>query len=331
MKAIVTAKFASSPAMAIAERSKPIPRTGHSLIRMRAATINQLSNTLRRGELGSLDAPMVLGNEGSGVIEQSARFAAGTRVAIYGGNRLGITEDGLYQQWVSVDDTRIVPLPDALSFEQGAALSVNYLTAYLAATRTVRTKPGQRALVSGATGSVGHALVQVLNALDAKPIAVVSSTAKGDQSLRAGAYASVDLSTQDLDREVSRLTDGNGADLAFDPAGGTRTSALMRNLRAGGELVSIGFTGGKLAEIDLVDVVVGEKAIRGYSLHSESDENITQALQEVLGLAAKGVLKPLIDSSFPMEAFEEAYERLASRDAMGSIVIQLQGAGRHER
>ncbi|POD70919.1 quinone oxidoreductase [Pseudomonas syringae group genomosp. 3] len=323
MKAIVTTKFGQSPQMAVTSRQHPQLKEGHSLIRMQAATINQLSNSLRKGTIGAASPPLVLGNEGSGVVEQSDRFPAGTRVVIYGGGTLGITEDGLYQQWAVVDDSRIFELPTALTFEEAAALPVNYLTAYLAATRTAMVKDGQYALVSGAAGSVGHALVQVLNALGARPIALVSTTRKATHALKAGAYASIDLSTQELHDEVARLTDGKGAELAFDPVGGDVTGEMMRSLATGGLLISIGFTGGQRAEINLVDVLVNEKGMRGYTVHAESAHAVRSALQTILEMAAAEKLKPVIDSSYPMESFEEAYTRLTSREAIGSIVVQL--------
>jgi NADPH:quinone reductase len=125
---------------------------------MHSATISQLSNTIRRGELGAAKAPLVLGNEGSGVVEESGRFKPGTRVAIYGASELGITQDGLFQQWVLVEDKRILELPDILNWDEGAALTVNYLTAYQALTRIVKLQKDQKILISGATSWSGMRL-----------------------------------------------------------------------------------------------------------------------------------------------------------------------------
>jgi NADPH:quinone reductase len=83
-----------------------------------------LSICYRYPELGAAKAPLVLGNEGSGVVEESARFEPGTRVAIYGAGELGITEDGLFQQWVLVENKRLLELPDILNWDEGAALTV---------------------------------------------------------------------------------------------------------------------------------------------------------------------------------------------------------------
>lgn len=324
MKAIVVKKFGNPPEMVVEDRPQPVPQDGFSLVRLHSATINQLSNTLRKGELGTTPAPLVLGNEGSGVVEAGARFPIGTRVAIYGGNVVGITRDGLFQQWALVEDDRLLELPDVLDWDEGAALTVNYLTAYLALTRIAKVQSGQTVLISGASGSVGHALVQVAKALGGRPIGVATSADKAERVRAAGAFAAIDLSAQDVVDTVRELTDGQGADVALDPVGGALFGQLLRAVRHRGSLVSIGFTGGKEAAVDVVDVVVGEKSLTGYSLHAESDETIAPALAEIGRLAAQGLLKPVIDSTFAIDKFEQAYSRLASRKAVGSVILRLQ-------
>ncbi|WP_371650964.1 alcohol dehydrogenase catalytic domain-containing protein [Streptomyces mirabilis] len=96
-----------------------------------SATIDQLSNTIRRGDFGFPTAPLVLGNEGAGIVEESDRFARGTRVAVCGHSDLGVSVDGPFQQCALVRDDRLLQLPDGLDWAEGAALTVNYLTAYL--------------------------------------------------------------------------------------------------------------------------------------------------------------------------------------------------------
>lgn len=324
MKTVVTKAFGHPPETVIEDRPKPEPRAGHSLVRMRSATINQLSNFIRTEGIGGTKAPLVLGNEGAGSIEHSDRFAPGTRVGIYGGNRLGIVEDGLFQQWVLVEDRRLFALPETLDWDQGATLSVNYLTAYRALTKAVRTRPGQIVLVAGATGSVGQALVQVAQALDAHPVAVVSSADKARRAREAGMPAVIDLSAEaDLAAKVRDLTGGKGADLAFDPVGGPLLNRLLASLASRGTLVSLGFTGGRHPAFDAYEIIAKEKAIIGYALHAEADEEVAIALEELVKLAAGGALKPVIDSVVELEEVEKGYARLTSRDAVGSIVLRL--------
>ncbi|WP_437773397.1 quinone oxidoreductase family protein [Arthrobacter sp. KNU40] len=324
MKAIVTELFGHPPEMAVRERPKPTTiREGHTLVRMHAATINQLSNTIRLGDIIEQDGPIVLGNEGSGVVEESNAFLPGTRVAIYGGGDLGITSDGTYQEWIVVEDRRLLRLPETVSLDEGAALTVNYLTAYGALTSAAEIKTGELVLVSGATGGVGHALMQTATALGAHPIAVVSSASKAARARLAGATAVIDLSSQDLPEEVERLTGGKGVALALDPVGGDYVGQFMSVLRPGGTLVSIGFTGGKTPRVDLVDIVSQEKGIRGYALHRESQDVTAMNLIAISDLAAQGHLKPVIDSRIGLDDFERGYERLMSRQAVGSILLTL--------
>jgi NADPH2:quinone reductase len=323
MKAIVTFKADARPEMRVEERPVPPRRPGTSLVRMQAATINQLSNTIRTGGFGNTPVPLVLGNEGAGIVEESETLDKGSRVAIFGGSDLGVTRDGLFQEWVVVDDWRLMPLPDAMSFDEGATLTVNYLTALNALTRTAQVQAGEYALVSGSTGSVGSALVQIGRALDVNVIALVSSAEKAALALQAGAFAAVDWTKEDVTEKVNALTGGKGADHAFDPVGGAIFSKLFDATRPRGRIVSIGFTAGRKAEIDLLSIIASEKVIEGYSLHADTREQSVEALKTLSELAFRGAVRPTIDSSWPTEEFEKGYARLTSREAVGSITVNL--------
>ncbi|MFI6374314.1 zinc-binding alcohol dehydrogenase family protein [Streptomyces sp. NPDC050546] len=323
MKAIVTRRFGNPPQMGVEERPKPVPREGCTLVRLRAATINQLSNTVRTGEFGFPKAPLVLGNEGAGTVEESGRFPAGTRVAVYGHSDLGVTVDGLFQEWALVRDDRLLQLPDTLDWAEGSALTVNYLTAYLALTKAAGVRNGQTALVSGATGGVGHAVMQTARALGARPIALVSTARKARRAAEAGAPAVIDSSSRHLGEAVAELTDGRGVDIALDPVGGPRLGELIRSVRRHGTIVSLGFTGGRQATVEIMDLLAGERVVTGYGVHGDSDEEIAKGLDGIGRLAAEGHLRPVIDSRYALSDFEAGYARLASRKAVGSIALEL--------
>lgn len=323
MRSLVVKKFGLPPQMIIEERQRPEGKEGFTLVRMKAATINQLSNTVRSGGIPGLNAPLVLGNEGAGVVEWSTRFSVGTRVAVYGAGQLGMVEDGLQQQWALVEDKRLFELPDELDFDEGAAITVNYITAYQALTRIAGVKKGQTVLVSGATGSLGHALVQTARALGAHPIAIVSNASKAARAKQAGVHDVIDLACTDLRTAVLDITNGKGADLAMDPVGGQMLGHLAATVRLRGTVVAIGFAGGLDAAIDLVDLIVQEKRVLGYDLHLETDDDVTRVLGEIRRLISAGQLRPVIDSVFALDEFEEAYRRLASREAVGAVVLRL--------
>ncbi|WP_449433357.1 quinone oxidoreductase family protein [Pseudomonas putida] len=322
MKALVATHFGTQPEMAIEDRPMPTLKPGHSLVNIHAATVNPLSHQVRSGNVAAARAPRVLSNDGAGTVEASTTFARGTRVAVYGGAQLGISEDGLQQQWVVVEDKRLIELPQQLDLDEGAALPINYLTAYQALTRVGQVVAGQRVLVSGASGALGHALIQTVLALGAVPIGVVSSSRKVEFAQRSGAVEVIDLATQPLKERVLAVTDGQGADLAFDPVGGELLGHLVGALRTRGALVSIGFAGGTSASLDVTDVVIEEKRILGYDAWLETDADVAAAFAAIRGFIGKGLLRPVIDSSYSIEEHASAYARLASREATGSILLR---------
>ncbi|WP_323877442.1 quinone oxidoreductase family protein [Aeromonas caviae] len=323
MKALVVNKIGDTPDMRVEIRDIPSLKPGYSLIKIHAATVNPLSNLVRLGLLPSVEAPLVLSNDGSGIIVKSDIYSVGQRVAIYGGGSLGITEDGLQQQYALVENRWIFSIDDSISLDDAAALPINYVSAYQAIHRVGQLQPGQIALISGATGSLGHALIQLTNAMGATPIAIVSSSAKISNALQSGAHAVVDLSSQDLDFEVQNFTAGQGADFAFDSVGGDVLGRMLNVLKTRGTLVSIGFVGGTSPTIDVVDLIVKEKRLLGFDAHLETDEDVEKVFDALKVLINKKKIKPRIDSVYELEQHQMAYQRLNSRQAQGTILLSL--------
>ncbi len=324
MKALVCTEYGETPQMHIEERDIPQIKPGYSLVKVHAATINPLSNLIRKGMVPHSNPPRVLSNDGSGTVEQSETFEVGTRVAIYGGAQLGITEDGMQQQWVLVEDKRLIKLPDNFSLDAGAALPINYVTAYQALSRIGHVQAGQTVLISGASGAVGHALIQMTLALGATPVAVVSTTAKVANANKSGAKTVIDLSRQNLLEEVMRLTNNKGADIAFDPVGGEVFGQLVKALCLRGAIVAIGFVGGTHPSFDVSDLVVQEKRILGYDAWLESDEDVARSINALRGFIQDGLLEPVIDSTYPLSQYVQGYERLNSRKATGTLLLRVQ-------
>jgi len=322
MKALVATRFGVPAEMTLEDRPMPTLKPGHSLVRIHATTVNPLSSQVRSGIVTAALAPVVLSNDGAGVVEDSARFKRGTPVAVYGGAQLGIREDGLQQQWAVIEDKRLLVLPGNIDLDEGAALPINYVTAYQALTRVGQVKPGQRVLVSGASGALGHALIQTALALGAIPIGIVSSTRKVPYAQRSGATRVIDLASETLKEAVLAATEGQGADLAFDPVGGELLGPLVGALRTRGALVSIGFVGGMSASIDVADLVIEEKRVLGYDAWLETDDEVAAAFIAIRRFIDKGLLRTVIDSRFALIEHAAAYARLASREATGSILLK---------
>ncbi|GBQ14893.1 alcohol dehydrogenase [Acetobacter cibinongensis NRIC 0482] len=308
--------------MVIEERPKPLPRPGYSVIKMHAATVNQLSGQIRRGLFNKAKAPLVLSNDGAGTVEDSDLFSPGTRVAIYGGGQLGSMKDGLQQDYVSVENISLFALPETMSFDEGAALPINYVTAYQALTGVGHIEAGQTILISGVAGAVGHALIELSRALGARPIAVVPTPLKAEAARKSGASAVIDLPTDTLSDVVSSLTTGQGADLALDVVGGSLLRDLVKSVREQGSIVSIGFAGGSEPCLDLAEIVIHEKRLLGYDAWLETKDTVSNAFNAILSFVQKGAVRPVIDSVWALDDFENAYKRLVSRQAVGTILTR---------
>ena len=324
MQALVLNKAGERPDMAIEDREVPQWRPGYSLIRVHAATVNPLSNWIRTGAMREgVSVPLVLSNDGSGVVEQSDEFSKGSAVLIYGGGQLGLSEDGLQQQWALVENTRLTVVPETLSLDAAAALPVNYVTANQAMRRVGNVQSGQTVIISGASGSVGHALIQLARVLGARPIGVVSHADKVQPALDSGAEVVIDTSTQDLAQAALELTHGQGAEWAFDVLGGSRVEHLLSSVCVRGTVVCIGFSASTHGSLNVADLVISEKRLLGYDAHLETDADVQQTLKELIELAATGAISPRIDSSYALSDFDEAYERLSSRKACGTVLLHL--------
>lgn len=324
MKAIVLRHAGDQPDMVVEDRPQPDVRAGFSLVRMHAATVNPLSNWIRKGIVSdSVNLPLVLSNDGVGFIEYSDVFAKRTPVLIYGGGQLGISRDGLQQQWVSVENHRLFAVQDGVDLDAAAALAINYLTAHQALYRVGSVQAGQTVLISGASGSVGHALIQLCVVRGAHPIGVVSRADKTQQVLDSGASAVIDLSKQSISVAVAEITGGAGVDWAFDVVGGPELRDLALALRQRGSVVCIGFSGSTEGSLDIADLVIQEKRVLGYDAHLESESDVYKVLNQLMTLAAAGAVAPRIDSRYAMSDYAQAYARLESRKAMGTILIDL--------
>lgn len=328
MRALVTRHVGDVPVMEVAEAAVPEWRPAYSLIQMEAASINQLSNTIRTGGFGDTPVPLIQGNDGAGTVIRSDRHPAGTRVTALGGGTYGITENGLFAEYALIPDDFVAAVPDSMSWTEAGAFAVNFLTAYGAIERFGSLIEGQTAVVTGATGGVGNALVQTLRALGAKPLGAVSTSGKAD-ALRADGVDAVDLSRDDLPTSARALTNGAGVPVAFNPVGGPMFTEVQRSLAREGTLMAVGFTAGNFPTVDLLELIAGEKRIHGYSVNHAPDSWVRDGLASITDLAEHGGLRPWIDTVVSLDDFETGYTRLASREATGSIVMTIPSRTQH--
>jgi NADPH:quinone reductase-like Zn-dependent oxidoreductase len=224
MRAIEAETFSGYGGLRQIEFIKPRPTKGRVLVRVTAAGVTPLDHTILSGEHPRAKAPLVLGNEGTGVIEDAggSELAVGSRVMFTG--PYGVAESGAWQDWLLVRPEHLALVPDVIDDVVAASLPVAYLTAQVTLT-LAGFKPGMTVLAPGIGGSVGNATYQLARAQGAgKVISTAGSAAKATRARELGFEDVVDLTTEGLAEGARRITAGNGVDIAIDSIGGTVTS-----------------------------------------------------------------------------------------------------------
>jgi NADPH2:quinone reductase len=265
--------------------------------------------------------PYTPGMDAAGVVRSAPAgtgLAAGQRVAV-------LLDYGCWQEVVSVPAERVLPLPDGMSFEAGAAAPLNYLTALFALDRRAHAQPGDTLLVHGAAGGVGTAAIQLGRALGLRTIAVVSDEAKQDFALRSGAHHAI-LSDGWL-AALRDLIGERAADIVLDPVGGDRITDSLRSLAPEGRLVVVGFTGGEIPAVKVNRLLLGNTAVLG----AASREFFGQQPATVAGLWARlvklrqaGTLPDPPVQPYPFADARSALRAIADRKAQGKIVLSRQ-------
>jgi NADPH2:quinone reductase len=216
-------------------------------------------------------------------------------------------------------------LPDALDFAQGAALILNYHTAYFALKTRGRLQEGETVLVHGAAGGVGTAALQVAKGLGARTIAVVSTEAKARVAKEAGADEVV-RSDGPWKDEAKQLATGGGVDLVLDPVGGERFTDSIRALREGGRVVVVGFTGGPIPEVKVNRLLLGNTEVigAGWGAYAMSKPDYARETSAAIGrLIERGYVDPLVGARFPLERAAEALHCIDARQATGKVVLDV--------
>jgi NADPH2:quinone reductase len=264
--------------------------------------------------------PFVPGAEVAGVVRSApdgADVSEGDRVA-------AMTMLGGFAEVAVAPPFLTFKLPDELDFAQGAALVLNYHTAWFSLKLRGRLQEGETVLVHGAAGGVGTASLQVAAGLGARTVAVVSSDEKERVAREAGADEVV-RSDGPWKDEVKELT-GGGVDLVLDPVGGDRFTDSLRSLREGGRVVVVGFTGGSIPEVKVNRLLLGNTEVigAGWGAYVMTKPELNREIGvEIDALISSGHVRPLIGARFPLERGAEALELIDSRGATGKVVLEV--------
>ncbi len=319
MRAAVVTALVGPDAVVLREVPEPLPARDQVLVDVEYAGVAFPDVLRSRGEYQLRpEPPFSPGWEVSGVVRaDGGGFRAGDRVAampIVGG----------FAESVAVDARMVFPLPDVVSFAQGAALPLNYLTAHLALVRRGRLREGEAVLVQGAAGGLGTAVCSVAGAMGARVIAVVSTDQKAETVRAAGAHDVV-LAEGFKDR-VRHLTDGRGVDMVVDPVGGNRFTDSLRSLASEGRLLVLGFAGGDIPTVRTNRLLLTNTCVMGVASNElwmlEPDYPAEQ-WRDLMPRVESGAIDPLIGAEFPLSDAVSALRLLDERRAQGKILIRV--------
>ncbi len=323
MRAVLCKSFEGADALEIGEAHSPKPMADEVLIDVRAASVSFMDKLMTEGGYQLRpELPYSPGTEAAGIVvsvgRNVTRFKPGDRVAgqfWYG----GYAERAVAKHW------KCALIPEGVDYAAACTVLHNYLTAYSALIDRCALKEGETLLVTGATGGVGMAAVDMGQMLGARVIACVGDDKKAAAARDAGATDVVNYATGDLRTQIKDLTEGRGLDVCFEMIGGDTFLTLARLMAWGGRIAPIGFVGGEIPALPMNLPLLKSFSVVGVfsgAWIEKFPDEAASAADQVMGWVASGKLNPKIDMVLPLEQAAEAMRILGKREVQGRIVLQ---------
>lgn len=335
MRALVLEKTGPpDTAMTVKDWPEPAPGPKQVLVDVRAAGINFADLLARVGLYPDAPkTPCVMGYEVAGTV---AALGPGVDSYAVGDRVVAATHFGGFAERAVADVANVFRLPEGWSFEQGAAVPVNYGTAFAALVKFANVRKGETVLVHMAAGGVGIAALQILRSVGAEAIGTASAS-KHDAIRAQGAAHTIDYRNQDVAAEVKRITDGRGVDVVLDALGEFRQSYKL--LRAGGRLVIYGASNiatgdrrnlvkavrevARMPRFNPLRMMSQSKAVIGLNLLTLWDdrgslEEVTTPLVELMN---QGAIEPVVAEAFPFDRAADAHRFIQDRKNIGKVVL----------
>ncbi|MEJ8475825.1 NADPH:quinone oxidoreductase family protein [Roseibium algae] len=324
MKACLCKKLGQPSDLVIESLQGPVPGEGEILVRVKACALNFFDTLIIQGKYQSKpELPFSPGAEFAGTVES---IGEGIEAVAVGDRVMGYIRWGAARELVIATEDELIKLPDSVSFEQAAGLTVTYGTTLHAFRDRAALSEGETVAILGASGGAGQAAVEIALLMGAKVIACASSEEKLAFARNLGAQRTVDYSKEDLKKTLKTMTNGEGVDVVYDPVGGDMAEQALRATTWKGRYLVIGFAAGQIPKIplnvvmlkgcDVLGIFWSEAIIRDPDGHRE---NMTQLLSWVV----EGKLKPNIHAVYPLEKIAEALSEISERKVQGKVILTL--------
>ncbi len=337
MKAVWIPKYGKPDVLEVREDDDPTPGPGEVRIRVRASGINFAEIMARQGLYQDAPPPpMVVGYEVSGVIDAVGRGVADRSASQ---RVIAITRFGGYADTVCVAAEQTFVMPDQMTFEEGAALPVTYLTAYHMLFNVFRVRAGDHVLVHQAAGGVGTAASQLCRSVGGVTTYGTASKGKHAYVRENGCDYPIDYHSVDYVKEIQKLTKGRGVDVVLDALGGSDWKKGYSLLRPGGLLIPFGWANmAKYGKRRMTHVVAqfsrlpwwtpvrlmhDNRGVAGVNMgHLWDERELTlEAFTAILELYVQGDIKPHVDRSFPLEQAAQAHAYIEAGKNLGKVLL----------
>ena len=342
MKAVVFHEHGGVEKLSYEDVPTPEPGPGEVLIKLRAAALNHLDIWVRQGFPGrTLPMPHISGSDGAGEVagvgEGVEALRVGQRVVINPGvscgqcpacrdgrdnlcpgfRLFGLQLPGAYAEYLVAPERSVLPVSDALSFEEWAAVPLVYLTSWNMLVTTGKLAKGETVLIHAAGSGIGSAAIVIAKHLGAHVITTAGAGWKLEKAKALGADEVIDYKQQDFAKRVRELTGGAGADIVFEHIGPETWQGSMASLGKAGRLVVCGVTSGPSVELDLRPLFMHQQSVHGCYLGTRSE------LEHVISLVEHGALRPVVDSVSPLEEAAAAQQKMLDRGVFGKLVLRI--------
>lgn len=318
MKAIRVSEFGNPEVMRLEDVPDPMPGPGEVVVKVHAAGVNPVDAYIRSGLYPVAPArPFTPGMDAAGVIEAVGKDVGWSDIGkrVYVNRRAG----GSYAEKVVCLKSEVHPLPDHISFSQGAAIGVPYGAAYRALFQRAKGKPGETVLVHGATGGVGIAAVQLALASGMNVIGTYGTEKGRELLMEQGAHYAFDHHSPDYMAEMLKLTDGNGIDIVLEMRADVNLGKDLGVLATKGRVVVIGSRG--TVEIDPREAMRRDAAILGMVLMNASEKEAESIHAALVAGLTNCTLSPVIGTEMPLSDAPPAHHRIMEESAFGKIVL----------
>ena len=341
MQAVQFSEHGDTDVIEYGEFPDPEPADDEVLVDVKAAALNHLDVWTRRGLPGiDLEMPHIPGSDAAGIVTEVGadvdRFEEGDHVAVSAGVSCGSCEfcrdgeptmcvdfhilgehvRGVHAEQAAVPADNLVPVPDHVDWEVAGSASLVFQTAWRMLVTRADLQPGEKVLVLGASGGVGHAALQIAKYVGAEVYATASSEEKLDYAEELGADEVINYEQEDFDDAIRDITGYRGVDVVVDHIGAATWNKSLASLAKGGRIVTCGATTGPNPETDVNRIFWNQLEVIGSTMGTPGE------VDDVLELVWEGEFEPRVRDTLPMSETARAHEMLQDREGFGKVVVR---------